>query len=153
MDWTHPYKKYCSAKARCTDVNNDSYKYYWGRWIKMMRNTFEEFWNEMGDAYLEHVKKYWKDETTLDRIDVNWNYCKENCRWATRKEQYNNMTTNHGVEYKWKKYKSITSLSEDVWVDNKLIWDRLRRWRSVEDAVDLPKFIKGYEKRELPKRN
>ena len=41
-------------------------------------------------SYKNHVDEYWEKDTTLDRIDVNWNYCKENCRSATRMEQMHN---------------------------------------------------------------
>lgn len=84
------YHIYQAAEGRCKNKNTINYKYYWGRWIKFLRNSFEEFYNEMGESYNEHVKKYWESETSIDRIDVNWDYCKENCRWATRKEQMHN---------------------------------------------------------------
>lgn len=142
MEWTVPYKKFMSAKARCNNVNNDSYYRYWWRWIKVERKNFSEFRNDMWEAYLEHCKKYWEKDTTLDRIDVNWNYCKENCRWATWKEQYNNMSTNRKVEYKGVKYNSLSMLCECLWLKYGLIKDRLDAWWSIKDAVEKPLDIK-----------
>ena len=56
-------------------------------WIKCLWKNFEEFKNDMYDSYIEHVKAYWEKDTTIDRINWNLWYCKENCRWATVKEQ------------------------------------------------------------------
>ena len=151
MEWSQPYRKFMSAKARCENPHNASYYRYGWRWIKMVRKDFKEFRDDMKESYYEHVKRYWKDNTTIDRIDVNWNYCKDNCRWATWDEQCNNMSTNHSVVYKWKTYPSISRLAAAKWVSYWLIRDRIRRWWSVEDAVDLPKCTDTHVKRKTYK--
>lgn len=84
------YKRYYSIMNRCNSKKNKDYKNYGGRGIKVEWNSFKEFNDDMYQSYLEHVKIHGKKQTSLDRIDVNGNYCKENCRWATYKIQATN---------------------------------------------------------------
>lgn len=65
-------------------------KYYYDKWIKCEWNNFWEFLQDMKESYDKHVEEYWEKNTTIDRINCNWNYSKENCRRATYKEQYLN---------------------------------------------------------------
>lgn len=55
-----------------------------------MWKSFSEFYKDMWESYEAHVKEFGEYETTIDRIDANWDYCKENCRWATKSEQVHN---------------------------------------------------------------
>ena len=78
-------------KARCKWTSwKEAKKWYFDKWIKCLWLKFEDFENDMYDSYLIHVSKYWEKDTTIDRINPDWNYCKDNCRWATCKEQTDN---------------------------------------------------------------
>ena len=106
------YKWIC---GRCYNKAHSSYKNYWGRWIKCLRNTFEEFRDDMYDSYLEHIEEYWREQTSLERINNDWDYCKENCRWATRKEQALNTRQVKIAIVDWIKYTSV-DLAEMCWI-------------------------------------
>lgn len=83
-------------KQRCYNPKNLRYNCYGGRGIKVCERWLDyyNFQEDMYESYLEHVAEFGEKDTTLDRIDVNGNYCKENCKWSTKKEQANNKTTN-----------------------------------------------------------
>ena len=101
------YRVYMGIKTRCNNSNDHTYKYYGGVGITICDSWMESFLNfknDMYESYLEHVDKYGEDNTTVDRIDVSGNYCKENCKWATKLEQANNRRTTTYVYYGNNKY-------------------------------------------------
>ena len=98
MRSTRFYGIYMGIINRCNRIIDKSYPTYGGRGIRCLWSSFEEFRDDMYQSYQDHAEKFGEGNTSIDRIDVNGNYCKKNCRWATRVEQQNNRRNNHLVE-------------------------------------------------------
>ena len=87
------YRIWEGMKDRCLSNKRKAYKWYWWRWITICdewKEDFMEFYRDMWKSYEKHVKEFWEKNTSIDRTNNDWNYCKENCRWATWKVQANN---------------------------------------------------------------
>jgi len=78
------YRAWVNMKSRCGNLKIKEYKLYGGRGIKVCKK-----WNTF-DGFIEDMLSTYKDDLTLDRIDNSGNYCKNNCRWTTKKIQANN---------------------------------------------------------------
>lgn len=81
---TKMYQVYMSILARCTNENDRAYRWYGGRGITICERwlDFLKFYEDMGDA---------PPHCSLDRIDCNLGYSKENCRWVTHEVQTRNI--------------------------------------------------------------
>lgn len=69
-----------SMKERCDNPNVHNYHLYGGRGI-----TYCEEWNKFKN-FLRDMGSRPSKNHILDRIDVDGNYNKENCRWVTKRE-------------------------------------------------------------------
>lgn len=86
------YNIWSGMKARCLNPKTASFKRYGGRGISISQRWVDSFQNFLTDMGERPGPEY-----SLDRIDANGDYCPENCRWATQRDQQNNRTNNNIV--------------------------------------------------------
>ena len=135
MGHTRFHKTWCELKYRCNNTNNPKYG---GRGIKCLWKSFEEFRDDMYELYLEHIKKYGRKNTQIDRINNNGHYCKKNCRWATLKQQARNKRNSRVLEYKGQR-KSLAEWADIMGMNYKALEHRLNRSKwTVEKALTTP---------------
>ena len=85
------YQIWSDMRKRTSNPHSNEWNNYGGRGITSDDYiNFIDFYDDFYKSYCEHKDRYGEKDTTIDRIDVNENYTKNNIRWATRAEQQNN---------------------------------------------------------------
>jgi hypothetical protein len=119
---------------RTTNIKLKQYNDWGWRWIQCEWKNFDEFYNDM--------KESWKEWLSLDRINNDGHYSKENCRWATREEQNSNTRSN--ILVRWlclKQYCRVNNLN--YWAINmrinKLKWD-------IQKSINTPIQLQNHTK-------
>jgi hypothetical protein len=121
------YPTWVMMRSRCNRPKDTQYHNYGARGIRVCAewDDFSVFVDQMGNR---------PERTTLDRINPNAGYSRENCRWATAAEQSRNTRINRVVAFEGES-RCITEWSEITGIEKTVLASRLNRGWSVEQAL------------------
>lgn len=131
------YSLWVPMIQQCENKNTTNYMNYGGRGISVC----PEWHNYM-------VFKEWAlsngyaDNLSVDRIDVNGNYCPENCRWTTMKEQNNNKRNNLFITINGET-KTAAEWADKNGIPRTAVYARLERGMDAIIAVTKPVAVYG----------
>lgn len=123
------YGIWAGIKKRCNNTNATNYALYGGRGIAVCK----EWESDFVPFYEWAISHGYSDSLSIDRIDYNGNYCPENCRWASAKEQSLNRRSNMVVEMGGQK-KPLSVWCEDLGVNYAKAYSNIKSGKSPEKA-------------------
>jgi len=125
------YTSWRSMKRRCKDPLYFCSHRYIEKGI-----SFEPAWESFESFFLDMGPKP-ATNYTLDRIDPNRGYTKDNCRWATPKEQARNISTNRLLNYRGES-KPMAAWAEEFGIHPRTLKNRLDSGWDLEKAFTSP---------------
>lgn len=128
LSFTKTHRAWSSMIQRCTNPKLKSWPRYGGRGIKVCprwRASFQAFLDDMGKAPVGMM---------LERKNNNGNYQPGNCKWATAKEQQNNRSSNHKVEFQGV-IRNLSQWAKEAGMSHETLLDRLKRGWTMEEAI------------------
>lgn len=125
MHKSRVYQIWASMKHRCANPNNCRYG---GRGITVCRawQKFETFYADMGDPPT--------NKHTLERVNNNRGYMPSNCKWATRKEQSRNRSSNTWVTFNGAR-RTWAGWAEHLGVTYQMLMNRRARGGSIAQIL------------------
>ena len=134
---TRFYRIWTNMKTRCYNDKVRSYSSYGARGIKVCDKcqTFGGFFDDMYPSYLEAGA-----DATIDRIDNEKDYSKDNCRWASMKQQCNNRRSNRYITHDGVT-KTLMEWSEETGLNRRTIAQRIDNgWGISRALTEEPHF-------------
>lgn len=127
---TKEYYSWRNMLRRCYDVNSVGYENYGGRGISVC-NDWHIFENFLADMGLK------PEGYSIERIDNDGNYEKNNCKWATKQEQNSNTRQNRIITYN-NKTQTLEAWARELNISSQTLSKRLDAWNDVEKAFTTP---------------
>lgn len=124
---------YTNMKRRCYDPRDKRYANYGGRGIRVC----DEWLGSRKKFYAWAMDSGYQPGLTIDRIDVNGNYCPENCRFVNLIVQMNNTTRNRIIEFNGIS-DTVANWERRLGYDCGVIQSRLNHGWTVERAITQP---------------
>lgn len=140
MSHTRIYGIYNGMLTRCYNKNDMHYKYYGERGIKVC-----DIWkNDFLSFYKWAMDNGYKEDLSIDRINVNGNYEPNNCRWADSQTQSEN--TRKNVRYNvYGESLLIREIHEKYNIPISTLKGRMKKYNiSMEEAIEYKKPLKTY---------
>ena len=123
---TRLYNIWKCMRQRCNNPKNPSYQSYGGKGIQICAE-----WQEYAVFRAWAYAAGYDDTKSIDRIDVNGNYCPENCRWADAKIQANNTTRNRYIFFRGKR-RTMSQIADMLGVSYSTVQHRVERGQPLE---------------------
>ena len=132
---TRLYRIWNGMKNRCYNPNVSGYRLYGGRGISICPEWLGE--NGFLSFYEWAMSSGYRDDLSIDRIDVDGGYSPDNCRWATNIQQANNTSRNRFIVYQGKR-KTAQEWARETGIPLQTILFRLNGGWTVEAALFTP---------------
>jgi hypothetical protein len=138
---TRLYRIYNNMLARCYNANTPNFKNYGGRGITVCREWLCDYkiFSEWA------LSNGYRDDLSIDRIDVNGNYEPNNCRWVTSYVQSNNTRRNNFITLNGETH-TLKEWADNFGISEKTVRDRLKRGWSIEKSLVTPPDTKYRKK-------
>lgn len=127
------YHIWKAMRRRCNIKDCKDYKYYGGRGISVC----DEWENDFAAFREWALANGYQEWLSIDRIDVNGDYCPENCRWASTYEQNNNKRTSKYISFNGKTG-TVREFADKYGISYSCLYARLKLGWSIEDALLTP---------------
>lgn len=144
MSGTRIYDIWSHMIARCEKPYDKRYGRYGARGISVC-----DEWHKFEEFYKWAISSGYKEDLTIDRIDVDGGYCPENCRWATYKQQENNTSKNVLITFNGET-KTLSEWADFYKISYKTLHQRIRvyKWDFERAVTQRVKTVEKTEPRE-----
>ena len=134
MKGTPEYRIWHGMRNRCLNPRNQQYAKYGGRGIHIEWTSLCDFVRDMGPQP--------GPEYTIERVNNDGPYSKDNCIWATRKVQARNTRRTKRLTFQGRT-QSLSAWAEELHISPHAIAGRLRRGWNGERALTTPVMDTG----------